>query len=236
MTNQNAHGPSEIEELLPWHAAGTLSPRQAADVEAAISRDPELMRRYMLACEELAATVDLNESLGQPSPRAMAKLFAAIDAETRGKPVRSSGLAARIGEFIASLTPRQLAFSAAAAVIAILLQAGVIAGIVAGQHGAGGQQTASTEGTTQVGGYALVRFAQNANAGDISALLSANRASIVDGPRPGGLYRVRIAGLPQDDTVYRSLEKVPTAEERRDQVIASLRAASNIVQFAVPAQ
>jgi anti-sigma factor RsiW len=236
MTNQDARGQSDIEELLPWHAAGTLSPREAADVEAAMSRDPELMRRYMLACEEMAATVELNESLGQPSPRAMQRLFAAIDAEGGHKVARSAGIVGRIGEFIASLTPRQLAFSAAAAAVAILLQAGLIGSMVIGERSQSAYRLASAEKVTPASGYALVRFAQTASAGEISSLLAANRATIVDGPRPGGLYRVRIAALEQDNTTYRGVGKPPTETEHRDQVIANLRSANSIVQFAVPAQ
>jgi len=38
--------PSEIELLLPWHAAGTLNPRDSRKVEEALARDPELARQY----------------------------------------------------------------------------------------------------------------------------------------------------------------------------------------------
>jgi len=229
MTNQNER--PEIEELLPWHAAGTLSPREAQDVEAALVRDPELMRRYELAREELMATVDLNEALGQPSPHAMTRLFAAIDAEPARAPARSLGLATRIGEFIASLTPRQLAFSAAAAALAIVLQAGLIGTIVIGERGQSAYQTASADKPIAAGAYALARFAPEASAGDIAKLLEANGVSIVDGPRPGGLYRLRIAAGSQDGA-----GKPASAEQNRDQVISKLQAASGIVSFIVPAQ
>jgi anti-sigma-K factor RskA len=73
----------EIEALLPWHAAGTLSRRDADRVEQALAGDRELARRYDLVREELAETIHLNETLGAPSARAMEKLFAAIDAERR---------------------------------------------------------------------------------------------------------------------------------------------------------
>jgi hypothetical protein len=74
-------GRHEIEELLPWHAAGTLSRRDAHRVEQALAGDRELARRYELVRQELAETIHLNETLGAPSARAMEKLFAAIDAE-----------------------------------------------------------------------------------------------------------------------------------------------------------
>ena len=74
----------EIEALLPWHAAGTLSRRDADLVERALARDSELARRYKLIRQELAETIHLNETLGAPSARAMERLFAAIDAEEAG--------------------------------------------------------------------------------------------------------------------------------------------------------
>ena len=74
----------EIEFLLPWHAAGTLSRREADLVERALAEDRELARRYDLVRQELAETIHLNETLGAPSARAMEKLFAAIDAEEAG--------------------------------------------------------------------------------------------------------------------------------------------------------
>jgi anti-sigma factor RsiW len=78
----------ESELLLPWHAAGTLNARDARKVEEALARDPELARQYAMIREEYAGTIDLNESLGAPSVRAMQKLFAAIDAEPARKPGR----------------------------------------------------------------------------------------------------------------------------------------------------
>src|SRR5438105_6844449 len=78
----------EIEALLPWHAAGTLSRRDADLVERALAEDRELARRYDLVRRELAETIHLNETLGKPSARAMEKLFAAIDAEEASAPPR----------------------------------------------------------------------------------------------------------------------------------------------------
>jgi hypothetical protein len=227
MTNQHdTDERSEIEDLLPWHAAGTLSRRETEQVEAALARDPELARRLELVREELSATIHLNETLGAPSPLAAEKLFAAIDAER--KPMRSLGLSARITEFFASLTPRQLAFSAAAGAIAIVLQAGLIGAIVIGERSQtqGTYQTASAPEPALApaplpglrGTFALARFAPGATTGAVTAFLEANQASIVDGPRPGGLYRLRIA------------DKALTLAER-DQAIARLAADTSIIGF-----
>ena len=99
---QEAPERQEIEELLPWHAAGTLSRRDAQRVEEALARDPELARRYALVREELGETISLNETLGAPSARALENLFAKIDAEPARQPTTSLNLGGRIGEFLAA--------------------------------------------------------------------------------------------------------------------------------------
>ena len=202
MIANNKEARSDIEELLPWHAAGTLNRRDHQRVEEALARDPELARRYALVREELDETVLLNESLGAPSSRAMEKLFAKIDAEPARKPARPLNLGARITEFFAGLTPRTLAWSATAAAIAILLQAALIAGIVIKDHGTAGYETASAPSTDPgVGAFTIIRFAPQASSDDITRFLEANKLQIASGPAPGGLYKVRVSmtGLPKAD-------------------------------------
>jgi len=203
MNTNNKEAHSDVEELLPWHAAGTLSRRDSQRVEDALAHDPELARRYALVREELGETILLNESLGAPSGRAMEKLFAKIDAEPARKPALSLNLGARIAEFFASLTPRTLAWSASAAAIAILLQAGLIAGIVIKDHGiGGGYETASAPSTDPgVGAFTIIRFAPQASSDDITKFLEANKLQIASGPAAGGLYKVRVSmtGLPKGE-------------------------------------
>jgi hypothetical protein len=200
MTAANEGELNEIELLLPWHAAGTLGQRDRQRVEAALAGDPELARRYELVREELGQTINVNETLGAPSVRAMEALFAKIDAEptrTLRVPAVSANLGARIREFFANLSPRTLAWSASAAALAILLQAGLIAGIVLKEQGAPGvanYQTASmSRPASDEGSYALLRFQPQANAADISKFLETNKLIIADGPSPGGLYKVRVS-------------------------------------------
>src|SRR3977135_4562936 len=122
--------PSDIEMLLPWHAAGTLSARDTRRVEDALARDPSLAKQYAVIREEYAETIALNESLGAPSARAMQKLFAAIDAEPARKADASLYLPSRFTGFFASLSPRTLAWSASLGALALLLQAGVIGAVL----------------------------------------------------------------------------------------------------------
>jgi anti-sigma factor RsiW len=197
------HEPSEVETLLPFHAAGTLNARDARRVEEALASDPELARQYAVIREEYAETISLNESLGAPSARAMQKLFAAIDAEPAREPARSVSLSARVSEFFARLSPRTLAWSASLGAVLLLLQAGVI-GAVLMKNQTASFQTASLSvnersssapitrdlGVAATPPRALVRFAPEARIADITALLDNYQASIVDGAK-GGMFRVQ---------------------------------------------
>ena len=194
--------PSEIEMLLPWHAAGTLNARDARQVEEALARDPALARQYAVIREEYAETIGLNESLGAPSGRAMTKLFAAIDAEPERKPAMSLNLGPRVSAFFARLSPRALAWSASLGAVALLLQAGVIGAVLFKNQQSGSFQTASLnnadEPITRSFGpeapHAQVRFAPDARVSDINALLDTYQASIIEAR--GGMFRLQFGTKP----------------------------------------
>ena len=204
----------DIEALLPWHAAGTLSRRDAERVEAALANDNELARRYDLVREELGETIRLNESLGAPSARAMDRLMAGLDAEAAAAPRRRTfNVGAWFAGQISQLRPRTLAWSATAAALAIVLQAGLIAGLyVDGAEKAqqtaemkapesGGMKVASVpnqngivRGLGAPGSVAvLVQFAPTATVEEITRFLDGfGRAQVIRGPS-SGYYTVRVA-------------------------------------------
>ena len=210
----------QIEALLPWYAAGTLSRRDANRVEQALAGDRELARQYDLVREELVETIHLNETLGAPSARAMERLFAAIDAEEARAPRhrRWFDLGSRISEFLSILTPRTLAWIATTAAGAMLVQAAVIAAVVVKEQGSPsepGLASAPSEGS-----YAVVRFAPQATADDITKFLGAYKASVAEGPLNGQLYRIRL-----------SETKLPKEEVAK--IIGQMRSESKIVDFIV---
>jgi hypothetical protein len=217
----------DIEALLPWHAAGTLSRRDARRVEEALAQDPELARRFALIRDELSETILLNETLGAPSGRAMDRLLASIDAEEtparRRKPL--AAFATFMSERVARISPRTLGWSATAAALVIALQGGLLAGLYV--HERGGPDTFDTasfddgaessrgietsrgatrgidtsRGVASPGGsYALIRFDPKAGMAEVSKFLESHHASVVDGPR-AGMYRIRLADtpLPEDE-------------------------------------
>ncbi len=217
--------PGDIELLLPWHAAGTLNARDARRVDDALARDPELARQYDVIREEYAETISLNETLGAPSARAMQKLFAAIDAEPARHPSFLNGLSARVAGFFASLSPRTLAWSAALGAIALVAQAGVIGAVLVNNPSVTYRTASLSTGDHDPGAgappRALVRFAPDAKVSDITALLDAYRASIVDSAREG-MFRLQFGSKPMNkDEVAALMQKLQ---------------GEKIVSLAVPAQ
>lgn len=218
----NSDAPDSIRMLLPWYANGTLAPRDARRVEEALARDPSMAAELAAIREEAAETIHLNETLGVPSSQAMQRLFAAIDAEPERRGRVALPLSARIAAFLAGLSPRALAASAAAVALVVVLQAAVIGGVLMRDHGAGGYQTASSQSSGgPAGPAALVRFAPDAKASEITDLLASYHATVVDGPK-AGMFRIVLGDKP-----------LPGAE--RDQLIARLQS-EKVVGFAAAAE
>jgi hypothetical protein len=189
--------PTEIETLLPWYAVGRLNKRDRRRVEEALRADPQLARQADLVREELAETINLNETLGAPSAHAMERLMAAIDAETTAarnrRPARALGQ--RFANFIAGFSPRTLSIAASFAALAIVAQASVLVGMFAKPQNLA---QATIRHSRWHGTFALVRFARQASAAEITKFLQNYKGTLVDGPRPGGLYQVRFGAIPAD--------------------------------------
>ena len=207
---------------MPWYAAGTLRRRDRQRVEEALRKDPDLARHVDLVREELAETIHLNETLGAPPPRVADRLMAAIDAETDAARKRAPGaIAGWLTGFFANLSPRTMAVAASFAMLAIALQAVAIVDIFtrAASCGAGarGQGAEHKNGT-----FAMVRFARQASAAEITNFLQNYQAALVDGPTPGGLYRVRVA-------------MTSLAKEELARIVARMRQ-DRVVETAEPGQ
>jgi len=205
MIKNKATEREEIEALLPWHAAGTLSRRDAQKVEQALASDAELATQYETVRQDLAETIGLNESLGAPSARVMQRLMADIeaDASTARRTHSSFSLGEWLSDKLSSFSPRTLAWSATAAALAIVLQAGLLAGMFVNERqGNPAYTTASVplEQAVKPGTDALISFAPTATATEITKLLQTYKMAIVEGPS-GDMYTVRLAvtGIPKEE-------------------------------------
>jgi len=236
-TNAKAIQRQDIEALLPWHAAGTLIRRDAERVEQALANDNELARQHEMVREELGETIRLNETLGAPSARAMERLMAAIEADEAVAPTRrvSFNIGGWLSNQIAQLSRRTLAWSASAAVLAIVLQASVITGLFMettpdrgpkdpGMHPQNWEDPSGTitRGFNQ-GTYVMVQFSAQATATEITNFLDAHKATVVEGPRPKGIFRVRIA-------------ETTLSKDELAKVVARLRADRKVIAFVAPAK
>jgi hypothetical protein len=195
----------EIEALLPWYAAGTLNRRDAQKVEHALAHDADLASQYATVQEDLVETIGANEALGAPSSRAMQKLMADIeaDASTARRARSSFNFGEWLSDRLSSFSPRTLAWSATAAALAVVLQAGLLAGMfVSERQGGATFDTASYRDVTLParGTDVLMSFSPQASAAEITKLLQAHKMAIVDGPS-GEMYTVRVAvtGIPKEE-------------------------------------
>jgi hypothetical protein len=220
--------PSELESLLPWYAAGTLRRRERQRVEEALRTDTELARHLDLVREELAETIHLNETLGAPTARAAERLMAAIDAEVTRKHVPGAAAGWLTG-FFANLSPRTMAVAASFAMLAIALQSVAIVDIFTRPQSAPSQLGADKglvlsggQGAEHKNAFAMVRFAHQASAAEITKFLQTYQAALVDGPTPGGLYRVRVA-------------MTSLAKEELARIVARMRQ-DRVVETAEPGQ
>ncbi len=223
MNTQRKEDHEDIELLLPWHAAGTLSRRDAARVEQALANDNELASRYEMVREELGEAIRVNESLGAPSSRAMKDLFAKIDAEPVRTPKVSFNLSAWLAGFVASFQPRTLAYGATAAAFAIVLQAGLLAGFVMQERGETKLASADRSAPVATGSFVLIRFNPGATAGEITSFLQDNKAVIVGGPATGtGLFHLRVA-------------ETAISQAELGEVVKRMAQDKKVVGFTVPA-
>jgi anti-sigma-K factor RskA len=206
--NREAPERQDIEALLPWHAAGTLSRRDSDRVEQALASDRELARRYELVREELNETIHLNETLGAPSARAMEKLFSAIDAEAPVVKKASFNVMGRLVELMSSFSPRTLAYAGTAAAIVLMVQAAVLTTMVVhNQSGSSSIKLASHD----TGQRAVVRFSANASLSDVTRFLDVNHAAVVQGPIRGGLYEIQLASSPMPEGDFtRAIQRMKT--------------------------
>ncbi|MGU9982048.1 hypothetical protein ACJ4V0_18605 [Phreatobacter sp. HK31-P] len=216
-----------VSELLPWYAAGTLSAADTARVEAAMAADETLRDELEIVREDQDASFALAEASPRPSARILDDLMKRVEAE----PAKFAHVAARaragfadwFGEKLSMLSPRTLAYAAGAAALALVIQAGVIGSsfissppqFQTASHGPGA--VARGEGT-----FLLVGFNAAATAGDMTRLLEQVKGTIVEGPRPGGFYRVRIGGADM-------------SQAEIDRVITTVRGQTGLVRFVGPA-
>lgn len=186
--------PQAIAETRLAHARSRLAELRGDGAEP----DPAELERQRQ--EALA----LSRALPPLPTRVADRLFAAIDSDLRAEREAGRGPVLRLGEWLGVRSARARGgWLAGVAALALLI--GLLAGWLATEdwfrnfyRAASGPGIAVSEGA-----FALVVFAPDARADRIAILLAVNGASIVDGPRPGAVYRVRIGPADMDEEARR---------------------------------
>jgi anti-sigma factor RsiW len=209
----------EIEMLMPWYVTGKLDPSDRARVEAYLAAHPEVARQLDLARAERDEAVAANEALGWPSPAATERLMASLPAARPGaRALRAlRGGLQQIGGLFVTPATGTVRWAAVGAAALIAVQTVAIATLVSQRPGT--YQTASGV-QTGAGISLLVTFTDDARATAISRLLADFDASIVDGPKAGGVYKVRLRTEDRSQPAREAL--VRKLAERRDVVRAVL--------------
>jgi flagellar basal body-associated protein FliL len=209
----------EIEMLLPWYVTGRLGPADLAKVDAYLAAHPHVARQLDLARAERDETVAANEALGLADPGATERLMASLPAARPGWAALGAvrGGLKQLGDLFVAPTAHAVRWAAVAAAVLLAVQAVAIVTLL--NERGGTYQTAS--GAPAGNGIAvLVTFADEAKATAISQLLADFDASIVDGPKAGGVYKVRLRTEDRSQAAREAL--VRRLAERRDVVRAVL--------------
>ncbi len=215
----------EIELLLPWYVTGRLDADDTARVASYLARHPELRHQLEIIREEQGADVFVNEAIPAPALPSADELMVQISGGETGvqklnsivRRIRNSVL-----RFLEAPTPAAVRWAAAAAALVIVAQAAILGALLTRDEAT--YVAASGPGEEANGGaIALIAFADGASPGAIIELLEENHLRIVDGPLPGGFFRVRA-------------ENGTISEEERRQLLARLGSRRNVIKLVLPSQ
>ncbi len=209
----------EIEVLLPWYVTGKLHRAERDRVAAYLAAHPDMRSQLALIGEERGESRRANEAIAAPGGASQARLMA------KARTDESFGFARelwrKIEEFFAAPSPSAVRWGFAIATVLVVAQAGFIGALVLSRQNAAFETAAGPSASAADGAFALVRFAETAPLGAISDALAKLEVSIVEGPKPGGVFKVRLG--PSD---------MPQAA--RNERITALRDRADIVKFVLP--
>lgn len=194
----------EIEMLLPWYVSGKLTAAQHRRVEDYLRTHPDMTHQLSLIEGETEASVAGNEAIGGAPAGALDRLLADVAQHERKRVVANlpRRLLAWADGVAGGLMMPKLRWAAAAAAVIIAVQAVAIGVLLVDGPTQSQYKTAAggeTEAAAATGVVALVRFTPEASIGEISPLLENFGASIVAGPMPGSIYRIKIANQDLSD-------------------------------------
>jgi len=207
----------EVEMMLPFYVTGQLDHAEANEIDEYLKHHPDVARQLEFIRAERESTAASNAIYSSRPARSFDRVAAMIG-KTPAQPTRAAGWGLDwIKQLFAMPSSPALGFVGAAAAIVILLQAATIGTLVVAQY-SGIFTGASGGNAVDAGTTVVVRFADDASAAAIADVLSGLGLKIVDGPRGGRLFTVRLGPKTMN-------------EVERDRLIAALKARSDLIMF-----
>jgi anti-sigma factor RsiW len=208
----------EIEKLLPWYVTGKLQHADMTKVETYLALHPGMAAQLDLIRAERQQTVRANEAIGAPAAGMLDRFTGSPPPIPRhlvgGR--RLTGLV----DFFKRPTARGMQWAAIVVGIIVLAQAVMIAGLLVSS---GHTYQVAAGPSSRDGWSALIAFTDDATAPAIARLLADFDIHIVDGPKPGGVYIIRV----------RTVAPSPRAE---DALLRRLTERRDLVRFVAPSR
>lgn len=208
----------EVEMMLPFYVTGRLDHADADQIGDYLKRHPEVASQLDLIGDERDSTVANNAVYANRPVRSFDRIAAMIGKAA----VRPAHPAGRRLDWVRRLfdmpSSPALGWIGAAAAVVIVVQTATIATLVIAQYPGIFTGASGGNGAVEIGTTVVVRFADDAAASAIADALAGLGLKIVDGPRGGRLFTVRLGPKNMDSG-------------ERDRLIAALRARSDVVVF-----
>jgi len=190
----------EIEMLLPWYVTGRLEAAEQAHVTRYLENHPDMQGQLQIIQAEQDHSISANQAIAGAPAGAFEKLRASVAAESNGMSLASvkRSIWAELQNLFTVPTPRAVQWAGVAAAVVMVVQAAIIGGLLKTSPGSGDgskYQTASgpNAGSASTGTRVLIQFAPSLTNARLSKFLRSQGAEIVAGPKPGGIYEVRIS-------------------------------------------
>jgi hypothetical protein len=206
-----------VEMMLPFYVTGQLDQAEANEIDDYLKHHPDVASQLDLVRAERESTAAGNAIYASRPARSFDRVAAMIG-KAPAQPARATGSPLdRIKRLFAMPSSPAFSFVGAAAAIVILLQAATIGTLVVAQY-PGIFTPAGDNRTVDAGTTVVVRFADDASAAAIADALSNLGVKIIDGPRGGKLFTVRLGPKTMN-------------EGERERLIAALKARSDLIVF-----
>ncbi|WP_374371904.1 hypothetical protein [Dongia sp.] len=216
----------EAEEILPWYLTGRTSRAETEAIDNLLKESAELRTQLDSVRLQRQAIVDGTQEVGGPSAGNLTRLLQQIET-TKQRKLVTSDEPGTLGRWLGSWLSRpvlQFALAAACVVVVVqgtlLYQAGILP-FLPQPDGSPTYATASSETAPiaeALGPELLVAFRPEVTTAQLTQILNELNAVVVDGPKPGFTFVLRLQAAQSADEAITRLQSRPdlvaTAQRR----------------------